>query len=328
MPMRSVQTNDDVREGNIQLAVVCLTHGVGDKIIGLLDHLHPETITLTNELIVVHNQSRPNETLMLPPVNDVRVVELATNGAYVGGMNAGIDIALQSNPEFVLFLTHEVRITADDVQKLYTLMCDHSDLAAIGPTLSEPDRAPYSAGFVRDNRVRMRHRVPASDMPRPIWPCAAIDGSVMMWRVSALKEVRGFDDRFFMYFEDVDICARATRRGWGIAVATDLRAISVPGNSDRRSAHAYLKARNGLAYARTFGPAGLLTGLAECAVGLWYVTPKRVRHLHDRELRQRTAKYWRGTLLGVLDYFRGRWGPPPPRMLRDSDMQGTEPDRV
>lgn len=284
MPIRSVQANDDARARDIQLAVVCLTHGAGDRIVGLLDHLRAETITLTNELIVVHNQSHPNETLKLSPSNNVRIVELATNRAYVGGMNAGIDLALQSNPEFVLLLTHDVRITADDVQKLYTLMCDHTDLGAIGPVLCGSDDAPYSTGFVRSNRVRMQHRVPVVDMPRPIWPCAAIDGSVMMWRVSTLEEVRGFDDRFFMYFEDADICARATRRGWGIAVATDLQALSVPGKSDRRSAHAYLGARNGLAYARTFGLTGLLAGLAERAVGLWHVTPKPGgQRFHDPE---------------------------------------------
>jgi GT2 family glycosyltransferase len=183
---------------------------------------------------------------------------------------------------------------------------------------------PYSAGFVRHNRIRMQHRLPTGEMPRPIWPCAALDGSAMMWRAAALEEVQGFDKRFFMYFDDVDICTRATRCGWQIAVATDLRAISAPGGTHRRSAHAYLRARNGLAYAHTFGLTGLLSGLAECAVGLWQATPKPGgQRFRDMEARQIAASYWRGTLLGVVDYFRGRWGPPPPTMSRDSDIAAT-----
>lgn len=316
--------HDDVRRRDVQLAVVALTYGAGDKVTGLLGHLRTEALTATNELIVVHNPSRSNETLTLSLLDDVRVVELATNRGYVGGMNAGINLALQSNPEFVLLLTHDVRITARDVQTLHTLMCNHTDLGAIGPVLCGSDDAPYSAGFVRHNRIRMQHRVPVSDMPRPIWPCAALDGSAMMWRVTALEDVQGFDERFFMYFDDVDICTRAMRCGWRIAVATDLQAISAPGKSQRRSAHAYLRARNGLAYARTFGPTGLLAGLAECAVGLWHATPKPGgQRFHDPEARQLAVTYWRGTLLGVLDYFRGRWGPPPLLMLRDSDIAAT-----
>ncbi len=312
------------RDKDIQLVIVCLTHGAGDNVVGLLNHLRAETIALTTQVIVVHNQSQPNETLTLPQFNDLRVVELPTNRGYVGGMNAGIDVAMQSKPEFVLLLTHDVRITADDVRKLYTLMCHHADLGALGPVLSDSDDVPYSAGFVRYNRVRMRHRIPTDDMPRPIWPCAAIDGSVMMWRASVLEEMSGFDERFFIYFEDVDICARATRRGSRIAVATDVQALSVPGKKDRRSVHAYLGARNGLAYARTFGRAGLVAGLGGCAAGLWHATPKPGgKRFHDHETRQLAARYWHATLLGVFDYFRGRWGPPPPSMLRDSDIRGT-----
>jgi hypothetical protein len=64
--------------------------------------------------------------------------------------------------------------------------------------------------------------------------------------------------------------------------------------------------------------------LAECAVGLWNATPKPGgQRFHDPEARQLAAKYWRGTMLGVLDYFRRRWGSPPPRMLRDSDIAAT-----
>jgi N-acetylglucosaminyl-diphospho-decaprenol L-rhamnosyltransferase len=314
----SLRGNDDV-----QVAVVCLTHGAGDSVIGLLDHLQPESIALTHQVIVVHNQSAPNETLSVSPFEDVQVVELTTNRAYVGGMNAGIDLALRSNPEFVLLLTHDVRITADDVQKLYTLMCAYGDLAAIGPILCDSAQKPYSAGFVKSNRVRMEHRLPSDEMQGPIWPCAGIDGSAMMWRVSALQEVGRFDDRFFMYFEDVDICARATRHGWGIAVAADVQAVSVPGNSNRRMAHAYLKARNGLAYSRTFGPTGIFAGLAECVLNMLYAMP-RPGQFHDQNARALAARYWRGTLFGVLDYFRGRWGAPPAHILRDSDMKGSE----
>jgi N-acetylglucosaminyl-diphospho-decaprenol L-rhamnosyltransferase len=315
---------DDVPRRDVQLVVVVLTYGAGDKVTGLLRHLHMENVTAAYELIVVHNPSSPNQLLTLPRLNHVRVIELATNRGYVGGMNAGIDLALKRSPEFVLLLTHDVRIAAGDTQNLLSIMRKNADLGAIGPILCESTSVAYSAGFIRHNRIRMRHRLPADEMPRPIWTCAAIDGSAMMWRATALDEVGGFDERFFMYFEDVDICTRAARCGWRVAVATEVHAISAPGKSSRRTAHAYLRARNGLAYSRTFGWAGLVKGLAECAVGLWHETPKPGgERFGDPEARQLAVKYWRGTVLGVFDYFRGRWGPPPPSVLRDSDIAAT-----
>ena len=95
----------------------------------------------------------------------------------------------------------------------------------------------------------------------------------MLWRAAALAEVRGFDERFFMYFDDVDICTRATRRGWRIAIATELQATSAPGKGNRRSAHAYLRAEQ-LGLRTHVWRGGLLAGLAEGAVGLWQATPK------------------------------------------------------
>lgn len=309
---------------DIRLAVVILTYGASDKVTGLLDHLHAEAIDVPTELIVVHNPSRPGETIRSPAAGDVCPLQLERNLGYVGGMNAGIGLALSSDPEFVLLLTHDVRITAGVVQGLLALMQGHGDLGAIGPVLCGPDGVHYSAGFIRSRGVRTPLRLPTDGMPRPLWPCAALDGSAMLWRAAALAEVRGFDERFFMYFDDVDICTRATRCGWQIAVATELQATSAPGKGNRRSAHAYLRARNSLAYARTFGRGGLLAGLAECAVGLWLATPKPGGdRFGDPEARRLAVTYWRGTLLGMLDYFRGRWGPPSPGVLRDSDIAGT-----
>jgi N-acetylglucosaminyl-diphospho-decaprenol L-rhamnosyltransferase len=306
------------------LVIVALTYGAGGEVLGLLEHLRGQTLTSSHEFIVVHNPSRPGETLVSLPRGDVRVLELPTNSGYVGGMNAGIKLALERTPEYVLLLTHDVRITTHEVLRLESLLCEHPDLGAVGPVLCRSDGTPYSAGVIRYDRVGMRYRLPVEGMPRPIWPCAAIDGSVMMWRAAALKQVGGFDERFFMYFEDVDICARTSRAGWGIAVATDVQATSAPGGSHRRSAHAYLRARNGLAYSRSFGRGGFLAGLAQCAIGLWYATPKPGgSRFRQPDARKAAAAYWRGTVLGVVDYFRGRWGPPPPTVLRDSDIAAT-----
>lgn len=312
------------RDGQrVRLAVVILTYGPGNEVAGLLSHLNSDEIPGEKALIVAHNPSCPGERLEMSSQDELHILELDTNRGYSGGMNAGIDVALRGDPEFILLLTHDVRITASDIKLLLTLMRNAPDFGAIGPILCEFDDTPYSAGFALSNRVRMEHRLPATGMPTPLWPSDAIDGSAMLWRADALSEVGGFDDRFFMYCEDIDICSRAIRRGWCVATATTVQITSAPGKSSRPTAHAYLKARNGLGYARRRGRADLLVGLAECALGLWRATPKpgggRIR---DAQARRLAAKYWRGTISGVMDYFKGRWGPPPPHVLQGSDIAG------
>jgi N-acetylglucosaminyl-diphospho-decaprenol L-rhamnosyltransferase len=309
------------QEKRPRLTIVVLSYGAGEEVSGLLSELSGAESSVANEVIVVHNPRHHGDILTLSDPRRVRIVEMKTNGGYVGGMNVGIEIALRDNPEYVLLLTHDVRISTRGIEELCATLIGPDDVGVVGPVLCSSDGQPYSAGMISRGRVRVRHRSIAEGMPSPLWPCAAVDGSVMMWRASALQELHGFDKRFFMYFEDVDICTRAARLGWRVGVATDVRALSAPGKSSRRTAHAYLQARNGLAFAQSFGAVGLLRGFARSAYGLWQATPKPGgKRIRDGEARQAAAQYWKGTLLGILDFCRGRWGAPPSYVLRDSDI--------
>jgi GT2 family glycosyltransferase len=51
-----------------------------------------------------------------------------------------------------------------------------------------------------------------------------IPGLFMLFRSEAYREIGGFDERFFMYGEDFDICARTQLAGWKLQVAEDLLA--------------------------------------------------------------------------------------------------------
>ena len=154
--------------------MVILTYGASDKVTGLLDHLHAEAIDVPTELIVVHNPSRPGKTLTLPVSADVRPLQLDTNLGYVGGMNAGIDLALSSDPEFVLLLTHDVRITAGAVQGLLALMYDHGDVASsarscAGLTMCSTPRASSGIGGPERRCGYLPRGCPARSGPARLW---------------------------------------------------------------------------------------------------------------------------------------------------------------
>jgi N-acetylglucosaminyl-diphospho-decaprenol L-rhamnosyltransferase len=320
---------DGTAQRTHRLAIVVLTYGQDHAVVdAAIKHMYADGALAGSDLVIVHNPSQMGETIKPAAGARGRLVELESNRGYVGGMNAGIQVAQEREPDLVFLVTHDVRIAGSDVRGLCELMHGNCDLATIGPLLCTADGVAYSAGFVQRKGARMQHRRPSEHMTTRIWECAAVDGAAMMWRASALKDVQGFDERFFMYYEDVDICARARRCGWRVAVATGVLATSSLGKSNRRRAHAYLRARNGLAYARKEGTAGLAFGLAECARGLWQSTPKPGgQRIRDAGQRRSAATYWHGTLCGIRDYFRGRWGAPPPAMLLDSDIAATSADR-
>lgn len=89
--------------------------------------------------------------------------------------------------------------------------------------------------------------------PEPGWFTAAC----ALLRREAFESVGGFDEDYFLYFEDVDLCLRLRRAGWHLAEAPDARAVHVKGGSQPAGGGAVGKEyrRSQLRYYRQHRPA-------------------------------------------------------------------------
>lgn len=306
------------------LVAVVLSYGDGMQCLGLLADLAAHPDLDASRVVVVHNPSRAGEVLRFTDDVQATIVENPSNLGYAGGMNVGIARALDLETESVLFLTHDVRIGVSDIDALCDALASDRRFAAVGPVLSSPDGSVFSTGMTRSG-LRVKHRATRRpESPLQPWECNGLDGSVMLWRASVLAELGGFDSRFFMYMEDVELCARAARAGWKVGSVDGAFAVSVPGGPQRKAAHAYLRARNGLECAR--GQVARYVALEAAALLLdyWRHTPKPGgSRFGQRDFHLAARAFRRGATLGILDFLRGRWGPPPARLLGESDIGST-----
>ncbi len=71
------------------------------------------------------------------------------------------------------------------------------------------------------------------DLPtsRDLYPVDWVSGAAMVVRKSVFTQIGGFDENFFMYFEDIDLCWRAKQRGWQVAVYPKISLIHFVGQS-------------------------------------------------------------------------------------------------
>jgi len=65
------------------------------------------------------------------------------------------------------------------------------------------------------------------------WEVAWVSGYCMLTRRTAFESVGGFDEDFFLYFEDVDLCARMRGEGWVVALVRDSVARHIESTSTR-----------------------------------------------------------------------------------------------
>jgi N-acetylglucosaminyl-diphospho-decaprenol L-rhamnosyltransferase len=200
------------------------------------------------EVVVVDNGSSDGSVNLLAERHpDVRVLAQPTNRGYAGGANQGI--AATTEP-VVAVCNPDVRVRPGTAAAMLERFEREPDLGAVGPMVVEPDGTPYPSarsnptlgdavghallGRLRPtNRFTSRYRQLEAD-PRVARDVDWISGAAIWLRRTALDEVGGWDEGYFMYFEDVDLCLRLHRAGWRVAYEPAGQVAHVHGASTER----------------------------------------------------------------------------------------------
>jgi len=174
----------------------------------------------------------------------VRVVETGVNVGYGAGANRGV---ARCEAEFVLVCNPDLVVEVDSLRLLSDALVADGRLAIVGPKVLGADGSRYPsarrfpdlieaaghalAGLIApNNRFSRRYRMtelPAQETTWVDW----VSGSCMLVRREAFEQLGGFDEEYFMYAEDVDLCWRAHRAGWGVAYVPEASATHLGGVS-------------------------------------------------------------------------------------------------
>lgn len=310
--------------------MVVLVYGSRNEHMPLVRALVEEGVA-PDHITVVHNPRVPAEHEVAPGHSGVEIIRARTNRGYAAGMNLGIRHHLQRGAPELLLLTQDVRLSPGSVTALLAASRRAIEFGILGPLMwwRGEDR-PFSFGGLA-SRVGVVTHLDSRPQRSPlgIAECDWVDGAAMLVRSEVLRSVGLLDERFFMYFEETELCLRAAKAGWRIGVVLDAEAEQTPGARQRPGAYQYLLTRNGLAYARG-------------AAGAWGVAVSFARRIregiellfvrHNAKLSQGVRSLARveftATWRGAIDYFRGRWGPPPSGLPGLGDVAAPGPSAM
>ncbi len=172
------------------------------------------------------------------------IIHAGANLGFGRGCNLG---AARSYTPYLLFLNPDARMESADIAGLCDFMDEHPDAGIAGPAIIEEDGSLQHAGGLPTPGTILRQALGRPTHHRPIVPGDApfetdwICGAALMIRRDLFEELGGFDPRFFLYFEETDLCLRTRRRGaeiWavGTAVARHAAGASSQDESDRHYA--------------------------------------------------------------------------------------------
>jgi N-acetylglucosaminyl-diphospho-decaprenol L-rhamnosyltransferase len=222
-----------------RVGAVIVTYASAGHIEACLDALAPSAL---GAVVVVDNASPDNTVAVLARRTDAGLHVLEQdNIGFGGGCNTGAR-ALPPGCDLVLFCNPDARIDSADLGRLADRLLADPRLALVGPRLRCGDEPMTSAGapprFVSEVRPLLpeplgrflpRRQLPAAhDQSQPV---GYVEGACMLARRSAFEEVGGFDEGYFLCFEEIDLATRLHDRGWAIELVADAWAEHCPGQS-------------------------------------------------------------------------------------------------
>jgi len=186
---------------------------------------------------------------------EVRVQALDRNIGYGPANNLGIKEALAADipPRYILLLNPDTVLPPDALARMVAFLEAHPEAGAVGPKLVRPDGSldlacrrsfPTPAvSFYRlsglsrlfpKSRRFARYNLTYLD-PDCLTEVDSLVGACMLLRREALEQVGLFDEAFFMYGEDLDLCYRLKQHGWKVFYNPAVTVLHYKGESSRRN---------------------------------------------------------------------------------------------
>lgn len=215
----------------MKLSIIIVNYKTAPLTSSLVESLLALPLPPASEIIVVDNNSQDDSVYLLrSDFPEIRVIDNQENIGLAAGVNRGM---AEAKGQYYLILNPDMVAPAGSVQTLVEFMDAHLDVGMAGAKLLSPNgKLQYSCyHFYHPMTIVYRRtflgKTAAGKREIREFLMKGFDhaferevdwlmGACLMVRASAVKEVGGMDERFFLYFEDVDWCRRMWEMGWRV----------------------------------------------------------------------------------------------------------------
>ncbi|MEW6560997.1 MAG: glycosyltransferase family 2 protein [Pseudomonadota bacterium] len=215
------------------LTVSVVSHGQRDMVAALVLQLAGLLDPSLTRVVVIHNL--PDADLPKPPDAIFELVQLHNPEPLGFSANHNRAFAHCETPYFAV-LNPDIELQfGNPFPALLDAMFRDERLGAVAPALVQPTTLHIepNRGLVTPWEI-VRRRMPGHQPPKePAW----LVGAFVFIRTIAYRELGGFDERFRLYCEDVDLGVRLCKRGWNIRRIDTVRAL----HRTQRSSHKSMK---------------------------------------------------------------------------------------
>ena len=219
------------------VSIIILSFNTKDLLKSCLESIYKNVKGFEFEVIVVDNASTDATASVISNNNAIKLIQNKENFGFSKGNNIG---AQKAKGEYLLFLNSDTKIQDNGLKRMLEFFKEHSDIGIVGAKLTNVDgSSQLSTGnfysiintilmlFGGEQFVRFS--------PKEIQEVDWVSGACFMTRKDLFNNLGGFDEHFFMYIEDMELCYRVKKMGYKVYFYPQANILHVGEASSQRS---------------------------------------------------------------------------------------------
>lgn len=248
------------------VTAILVNYNAGNELAVALRSIQSDCAEVEWEAVVVDNASSDNSAAI---VETFPRATLIRNPANVGFGRAVNQAAAVATAPRLLLVNPDCRLVSGAISTLRSVLDAEPSCAVVGPRIFDPDGTVQGSArgdpdmltglFGRTGALRVllpflpvaRRNVVVEDAVRTGASSVVVDwlsGACMLIRRDAFTAAGGFDERFFLYWEDADLCRRLRNRGFQVRYVPGASAVHQVGRSSQTARRSSIRAFHASAY--------------------------------------------------------------------------------
>ncbi len=235
----------------MNLSIIIVNYNVKEFLQNLIHSIEKASTNLTKEIIIIDNASDDGSVEFIKEkFPQIKLIANQTNLGFGKANNIGLK---QAAGKYILLINPDTLVAEDTFEKMIQFFESNKNVGLAGCKILNPDGTlqlacrrsfpgPWTS-FTKvtglstlfpNSKIFARYNLTYLDENKS-YEVDAISGSFMMMRKEVYEKVGGFDEQFFMYGEDLDLCYRIQKAGNKVYYVHSTQIIHYKGESTKRS---------------------------------------------------------------------------------------------
>lgn len=234
----------------MDLSIIIVNYKSKDFTRGCIESIKKNTRKISYEIIVIDNNSKDGCIEILSHQHsDVKMIANPENSGFSKANNIA---AVISKGRYILYLNPDTVVYEETLDKMVKYMEEHPDVGIAGCRVENPDGTMQRAcrrsiptpkiAFFRlsglsklfpNSKTIGKYNLSYIDENQEV-EVEAVSGAFLMCRRTVYEQIKGFDEDYFMYAEDIDFCFKARQYGWKVMFYPDTRITHFKGQSSKQ----------------------------------------------------------------------------------------------